>query len=57
MCHGIALVGMNIPKDLKVHPGLTRRAFTRGKQDEFWFLYADRRPCLPVMREGRLFLA
>ena len=36
---------------------MPRRAFTRGNQDEFWFLYADRRPCLPVMREGRLFLA
>jgi hypothetical protein len=57
MCYGIALAGCEIPTELTGHPGLPRRAFQRGKQDEFRFLWADRRPCLPVLRDGRLFLA
>ena len=57
MCHGIALAGSEIPTEMTGHPGLPRRAFRRGSQDEFRFLYTDCRPCLPVMRDGRLFLA
>jgi hypothetical protein len=57
MCHGIALAGCEIPTELAGHPGLPRRAYIRGKQDEFRFLYSDRRPCLPILRDGRLFLA
>jgi hypothetical protein len=57
MCYGIALAGSEIPRELAGHPGLPRRAFTRGTQEEFRFLWADRRPCLPVLRDGRLFLA
>jgi hypothetical protein len=57
MCYGVALAGCEIPTELAVHPGLPRRAFARGKQEEFRFLYSDRRPCLPVVRDGRLFLA
>jgi hypothetical protein len=57
MCLGIALAGSEIPTELMGHPGLPRRAFRRGQQDEFRFLYSDRRPCLPVLSDGRLFLA
>jgi hypothetical protein len=57
MCQGIALAGSEIPTELAGHPGLPRRAYRRGIQDEFRFLWTDRRPCLPVIREGSFFLA
>jgi hypothetical protein len=57
MCYGVALAGSEIPRELAGHPGLPRRAFTWGKQEEFRFLWAARRPCLPVLRDGRVFLA
>lgn len=57
MCFGIALAGCEIPTELSGHSGLPRRAFMRGGRHEFRFLYSDRRPCLPVLREGRLLLA
>jgi hypothetical protein len=34
--------------------GLGRRLYVRGKRPEYRFLYRDRRPCLPIWRDGRL---
>jgi hypothetical protein len=43
--------------ELEGHPGLPRRAYRRGERVEYRFLCTDRRPCLPIVRDGRLFLA
>jgi hypothetical protein len=37
--------------------GLERRRHLRGERLEYRFLFRDRRPCLPVWRDGRLQIA
>jgi hypothetical protein len=37
--------------------GLGRHLHKRGDQPEYRFYYRDRRPRLPVLRDGRLFFA
>lgn len=44
-----------MPTDLIGRHGLDRRAYTgRGGEAEIHFLYRDRRPRLPIWRDGRL---
>src|SRR3978361_1943664 len=57
MCYGIALAGSEIPTEMEGHRALPRRAFKRGDRPEFRFLYTDRRPCLPIVRDGQFFFA
>ena len=54
MCVGIALAWSELPTDLIGRHGLERRAHDRGGEREARFLYRDRRPRLPVWRDGRL---
>ena len=54
MCVGIALAWSELPTELTVRYGLDRRAFDRGGEREIRFFYRDRRPRLPVWRDGRL---
>jgi hypothetical protein len=54
MCMGIAIAGSELPTELIWRLGLHHRAFRRGDQPEFRFFYRDRRPRIPVWRDGRL---
>jgi hypothetical protein len=54
MCVGIALAWSELPTDLIGRHGLERRAHDRGGEREARFLHRDRRPRLPVWRDGRL---
>ena len=54
MCLGIALAGSELPTELIGRHGLSRRLHLRGGESEFRFLYLDRRPRLPIFRDGRL---
>ena len=54
MCTGIALAWSEMPTELIGRHGLARRVHERGGEREFRFLYRDRRPRLPVWRDGRL---
>src|SRR3954453_17208167 len=54
MCIGIALAWSELPTELIHRNGLDRRAHERGGEREVRFLYRDRRPRLPVWRDGRL---
>ena len=54
MCIGIALAWSELPKELIERHGLERRVHERGGEREVRFLYRDRRPRLPVWRDGRL---
>jgi hypothetical protein len=54
MCNGIALAWSELPKELIERHGLERRVHERGGEREVRFLYRDRRPRLPVWRDGRL---
>lgn len=51
---GIALAWSDLPTDLVGRHGLWRRLHDRGGELEARFLYRDRRPRLPVWRDGRL---
>jgi hypothetical protein len=51
---GIALAASELPVELTVQHGLDRRVHDRGGEPEVRFLYRDRRPQLPIWREGRL---
>jgi hypothetical protein len=58
VCLGIALVGSDVPTEMVGRCGLGRHLHMRGgKQPEYRFLYRDRRPRLPVIRDGHLFFA
>jgi hypothetical protein len=58
VCLGIALVGSDVPTELVGRCGLARHLHLRGgARPEYRFLYRDRRPRLPVVRDGRLFFA
>ncbi len=54
MCAGIALAWSELPTELIGRHGLERRVHERGGEREVRFLYRDRRPRLPVWRDGRL---
>jgi hypothetical protein len=54
MIEAIALVASEIPNAMTGEPELTRRAFRRGEQDEYRFLYADEAARLPIIRGGQL---
>jgi hypothetical protein len=46
-----------VPTETVGRCGLGRHFHRRGDQPEYRFLYRDRRPRLPVLRDGRLFFA
>ena len=54
MCVGIALAWSELPTELIGRHGLERRVHERGGEREVRFLYRDRRPRLPIWRDGRL---
>src|SRR3954471_584583 len=54
MCIGIALAWSELPTELIERHGLERRSHERGGERQVRFLYRDRRPRLPVWRDGRL---
>ncbi len=54
MCMGIALARCELPQVLVDRHDLTRRIHERGGEPEVRFLYRDRKPRLPVWRDGRL---
>ena len=54
MCVGIALAWSELPTELIARHGLERRVHERGGEREVRFFYRDRRPRLPVWRDGRL---
>jgi hypothetical protein len=54
MCLGISLAGTELPTELTGRTGLSRRLHARGGQVEFQFMYWDRVPRLPIIREGRI---
>ena len=54
MCVGIALAWSELPTELIGRHQFDRRAYERGGEKEARFLYRDRRPQLPVWRDGRL---
>ncbi|WP_435015344.1 hypothetical protein TA3x_002882 [Tundrisphaera sp. TA3] len=56
MCLGISLARSELPTELIGRHGLSRRHHDRGAQQEFRFLYRDRRPRLPIWRDGRLLI-
>jgi hypothetical protein len=58
VCLGIALAGSDVPTEMVGRCGLARHHHLRGgKQPEYRFLYRERRPRLPVIRDGHLFFA
>jgi hypothetical protein len=54
MCVGVSLAWSELPTELIGRYGLERRAHERGGGREAWFLYRERRPKLPIWRDGRL---
>jgi hypothetical protein len=54
MCLGIAVAGSELPTELIGRHGLSRRLHRRGEQAEYRFLFRDRKPRLPIWRDGRL---
>jgi hypothetical protein len=54
VCIGIALAGSEMPTELTGRPDLVRRLHLRGERPEYRFLIDDRRPRLPVIRDGQL---
>jgi hypothetical protein len=54
MCVGIAVACSEFPELVIARNGLERRVHERGGERELRFMYRDRRPRLPIWREGRL---
>jgi hypothetical protein len=54
MCAGISLAWSELPTELIGRHGLDRRSHERGGEREVQFLFRDRKPRLPVWRDGRL---
>jgi hypothetical protein len=54
MCAGISLAWSELPTELIGRHGLYRRSYDRGGEREVQFLFRDRKPRLPVWRDGRL---
>jgi hypothetical protein len=57
LCVGIALAGSELPTELIGRYRLQSRLYVRGGQPEYRFLYRERRPRLPVLRDGVVTLA
>ena len=57
MCVEIGLAWSELPTELIERHGLGRRVHERGGEREVRFLYRDRRPRLPIWRDGRLLIA
>lgn len=57
MCAGIALAWNELPTELIGRHGLEHRAHERGGEREVRFLHRDKKPRLPVWRDGRLQIA
>ncbi len=57
MCAGIALAWSELPTEMIGLDELRHRIHDRGGEREFRFYYRDRRPRLPVWRDGRLTIA
>jgi hypothetical protein len=57
VCLGIAVAGSELPTELIGRYGLERRVHTRGGEPECRFYFRDRRPCLPIWRDGQLQIA
>ena len=57
MCLGVALAGSEVPTEMVGRCGLGRHHHMRGERPEYRFLYRERRPRLPVIRDGHLFFA
>lgn len=55
MCLAIALAVSDVPTELTGL--LVRRLHVRGEQPEYRFTFRDRRPRLPILRDGRLQVA
>jgi hypothetical protein len=51
---GIALAWSSVPTEIVGRHRLARRVCERGSEREIQFLYRDRKPCLPIWRDGRL---
>jgi hypothetical protein len=56
MCSGIALALSELSDTLVGSPAIKSRIHTRGGEREARFLYRQRKPLLPVWREGQLLL-
>ena len=56
MCVGVSLARSELPQELMRRPDLVRRIHVCGGQEEVRFLLRDRRPRLPVVRDGRLLI-
>lgn len=54
MCVGIALAWSELPTELIGRHGLDGCVHSRGGAPEVRFLHRDRRPRLPIWRDGRL---
>ncbi len=54
MCDGIALARSELPTELIGRHGLDRLIYERGGEPEIRFLHRQRRPRLPVWRDGQL---
>ncbi|AGA24969.1 hypothetical protein Sinac_0545 [Singulisphaera acidiphila DSM 18658] len=54
MCLGIAIAGSELPTELIGRYGLDRHFYMRSERPEYRFLFRDRRPQLPIWRDGRL---
>ena len=57
MCTAIALAWSRLPTETIGRFGLGRRVHERGGEREVQFHYDDRRPRLPILRDGRLLVA
>ena len=57
VCLGIALAGSEVPTEMIGRCGLARHLHLRGERPEYRFLFRERRPRLPVIRDGHLFFA
>lgn len=53
MCIAIALAWSSLPTEMIGRPELTRRIHERGGEREFQFWYDDRKPRLPIRRDGQ----
>ncbi len=56
MCVGVALAWSELPTELVGRADLKRRIHERGGEREVRFLYRDRRPRLPIWRDGQLLM-
>ncbi len=57
VCLGIAVAGSELPTELIGRYRLEPRLHRRGDRDEYRFFFRDRRPCLPIRRDGQLVVA